>query len=190
MSNVKNYTDAQILDRVKNLPSFKGFPTKFWLAGIRSNEDAFNRFDDKFYLFKGEHFVMVCEGTTNAGTDLLKPTNKRGEAVLEANHILYDVWERRKHKGKVLAYCQSKPMPICRDNDRDRKTEELIKAVWEITGINFHPVSYQIGSKLQREFIGNWSLGCQCPSIRAEFDEIMNFTIGQKFMTYAILSEW
>jgi hypothetical protein len=36
---------------------------------LKSDEDAYDRFDDKFYLFKGEDFIMVTTGTTNAGSD-------------------------------------------------------------------------------------------------------------------------
>lgn len=67
MTNVKNYTDQQILDKIKTLPKFKHFPTNYWIVGIRSNEDANDIFDDKFYFFKGEEFISVTSGTTNKG---------------------------------------------------------------------------------------------------------------------------
>lgn len=189
-SNVKPYTDKQILDRVKSLPSFKTIPANFWLIGIRSDEDAFNRFDDKLYLFEGEKFHDVWKGTTNAGKDLLNPINKRGEAVLKSDEIYYDSHERRKHRNKVLAYCQRIDLPLYRDDDRDQKTEELKGPVFENTGINIHPASYQIGSTLEREFIGPWSVGCQVFAIRSDFDEFMEKTKGQKILTYCLLKEF
>ena len=67
MSNVRFYTDKQILDRVKSLPSFQFIPSDYWLCGIRSTEDKSDNYDDKFYLFKGEKFIMVTSGTTNPG---------------------------------------------------------------------------------------------------------------------------
>lgn len=190
MNNVRNFNDAELLARVAGLQGFKGFPSNYWLIGIRSSEDAFNRFDDKFYLFKGEKFIAVWKGTTNAGNDLLNPTNPRGEAVLKSDGIYYDAWERRSHRGKVLAYCQRLPLPIHRDNDGDTKTEEIGEAKPELVGINIHPASYQIGSKVEREFISGWSQGCSVFAIRADFDEFMKLTKGQQFLTYALLREW
>ncbi len=48
---VKNYTDSQLLNKVKSLPSFKQFPNDFWILGVQSQEDTFNVFDDTFYIF-------------------------------------------------------------------------------------------------------------------------------------------
>jgi len=51
---VKNYSDAQLIARVKALPSFKKIPAGRWIIGIRSNEDYTDKFDDKFYEFEAE----------------------------------------------------------------------------------------------------------------------------------------
>jgi hypothetical protein len=66
---VRSYTSKQLLDKVKTLKSFVVIPSGYWILGVQSNEDAYDRFDDKFYLFKGEDFIMVTTGTTNAGSD-------------------------------------------------------------------------------------------------------------------------
>ena len=189
-NNVRPYTNQQILDRVRACPSFHGFPPGYWLVGVRSNEDAFNVFDDKFYCFKGDKFIATWQCTTNAGPDMLNPTNPRGEAVLKAGDIYYDSHERRLHRGKVLAYGQRRALPLHRDNDRDRRTEELGVAKNEIVGINIHPASYQFGSKAEREYIGAWSQGCQVFAIRDDFDDFMRFTEGQRLLTYALVLEW
>lgn len=196
MSNnsVQSYTNEQLLNRVKglkNLSPFKYIPKNKWIVGVRSEEDKFNETDDKFYLFEGEEFIMVMPGTTNAGKDLLRPTNPKGEGVIKADEIYYDVWGQRTHNGKVWAWCQRGGFWIHRDNDRDRKTEELGEPIWNTDGgFNFHPMSYIKGSKIEREFIDGWSLGCQCPSVRADFDEVMKLTKAQKYLTYALLNEF
>lgn len=190
MSNVRTYTDQQILNKVRACPSFRGFPKGYWLVGVRSNEDAFNRFDDKFYCFKGDQFIATWKCTTNAGTDMLSPTNPRGEAVLKTGDIYYDSHERRLHRGKVMAYCQRRVLPLHRDGDRDRKTEELGTARLEIVGINIHPASYQIGSRAERLAIQGWSQGCQVFAIREDFDDFMDMTEGQPTLTYSLLPEW
>jgi hypothetical protein len=196
-SNVKSYTDEEILERVKtNARSFdvskgdNGYPSNYWLCGIRSNEDAFDKFDDKFYLFKGKEFRGVWAGTTNAGTDLLHPSNPQGEAVLEADHIFYDSHEYRSHRGKVMAYCQRISLPIHRDNNRNTKIEESGQAVWQNVGINIHPSSYLVGSNLERPLIGAWSQGCFVWQKRTDFDWFMNKTKGQHLLTLCVLKEW
>lgn len=190
MSNVRAYTDKQLLDRIAGLKSFEQFPAKYWLVGVRSNEDQFNAFDDKFYLFKGEVCQNVFPGTTNAGTDLLKPTNRRGEAVLKADEIYYDSHERRAHRGKVMAYCQRIPLLIYRDNDRNRKVEELGTPQRELVGINIHPSSYIPGNKAATSLINAWSQGCQVFQVRADFDIFMSKLEGQKILTYCLLKEF
>ncbi len=84
MSNVRSYTDTELLERVFDLDTFKGFPDNYWQIWVRSNEDAFNKFDDKVYLFRGKKFVSVNKCTTNAGkTGLLNfdKNNKLGGGV-------------------------------------------------------------------------------------------------------------
>ena len=48
-TNIKSYTDKQLLDKVRLEPNFKGFPNKLWNVAIRSTEDANDSFDDKIY---------------------------------------------------------------------------------------------------------------------------------------------
>ncbi len=96
-SNVKNYKDQQILDRIEShAEGFTHFPNNFWMIYVRSQENAFNIFDDKRYLFNGEKFVAVASCTTNAGKYGLKSYseyNQLGCAVLKSNMIVYDYAE-------------------------------------------------------------------------------------------------
>lgn len=192
-ASVRSYTDKQLLDRVASLKSFKSFPKNYWLIGIRSNLDKFNTFDDKFFLFKGEQFIEVYLGTTNAGNDLIKPTNSRGEAVLKSNEIYYDCWSRGKHRGKVAAYVQVLPLLIHRDNDRDKKIEELGVPKAETVGINIHPASYNSSSDEVKSLINGWSQGCQVFAKRGgsnSFNSFMKKTEGQLRLTYCLLQEF
>jgi len=62
MSNytkIKNYTDKQLINKVKSLSSFKEIPKEEWMLVISSLEDTSDTFDDKIYFFKGEKFIMV-----------------------------------------------------------------------------------------------------------------------------------
>ena len=51
---VRNYTDLEIINRIRGLKSFKGFPLQRYIVGVRSNEDKTNTPDDKFYILKSQ----------------------------------------------------------------------------------------------------------------------------------------
>ena len=133
MSNVKSYTDEQILQRVTQLPSFKGFPAGVLDVWVRSDEDAFDQFDDKVYTFDctGDRpkFAMVGTGTSNAGAEGLKhfdKYNRLGCAVLKGDEMVYNSHRHGLHKGKYPAYVQALGFPYFRDGDKDKQ----IKLIW------------------------------------------------------------
>lgn len=191
-SNVKEYTTNQLLNKVKLLPSFNGFPKGFWILGVQSNEDAFNQFDDKFYLFRNEEFILVTTGTTNAGKNgLLKydDYNPSGVAVVKTEEWYYDVWKYGSHKGKMEALVQVKPFLISRDGDKDTHVEEG-KSLPAICGINFHFCDYNLNTELVKEFIGGWSLGCQVLNVSAKYKQIISSCKPQKVVTYCLIKEF
>jgi hypothetical protein len=189
---VKNYNDKQLLDRVKSLKSFKGFPKGYWILGVQSQNDAFNVFDDKFYLFLNDKFVMVTSGTTNAGKNgLLKyeSQNPEGCAVIKTNEWYYDVWKFGLHRGKMEALKQSKPFLISRDGDRDEHVEEN-NSIPVICGINFHANTYDMTSTEIKQLIGGWSLGCQVVNNVPKYKMIIDFVKTQKIVTYCLIKEF
>lgn len=193
MSNVKSYTDKQLLDRVKSLPTFKYIPQNYWLIGVQSQEDEFNVFDDKFYLFKGEKFILTSSGTTNAGADALMGYDKAGligTAVWKTDMIYYDVFAPGKHKGKMNALRQVKPIYYYRDKDKDQKTEEQGELYHGIIGANFHTNSYDPNSRAIKKLIGAWSYACQVCNEPDKYNQILELTYTQKFTTYAIIKEF
>ena len=149
---VRKYTDIEILKAVKALPSFKEIPIEFWICGIRSKADISDKYDDKFYLFKNEQFIIVLTGTTNAGkAGLLNPVNEKGCAVVKSNEWYYDLWERGMHKGKMSALIQRNSVKYYRDNNKDLSAEESGQLHEGIIGINFHTCTY-ITDKNYRKF--------------------------------------
>jgi hypothetical protein len=187
---VKNYTDSQLLNKVKSLPSFNGFPQDFWILGVQSEEDTFNVFDDKFYIFKGQQFIMVTSGTTNAGKNGLMnydDYNSEGVAVIKTNEFYYNVWKFGLHKGKMEALKQVRPFLISRDGDKDQKIEEGL-SIPVICGINFHANTYDFDIKEVKKFIGGWSLGCQV--VNAKYKEIIQLLKPQKIVSYCLLKEF
>ena len=190
---VKSYNDKQLLDKVKSLPNFKTIPSDHWILGVRSNEDAPNSFDDKFYLFKGEEFVWVTSGTTNAGTPTLKQfekVNKDGAAILKADTWYYNVWKYGKHNGKVDALLQlGATVQVYRDIDKDEKSEEQGKLESGYFGINFHPNTYDL-TKPSGSSIGWWSAGCQVVNNVTKYKEFIKLCKPQKNVSYCLIQEF
>ena len=189
---VKNYTDKQLLTRVKALPSFKNVPSGYWILGVQSSEDIFNTFDDKFYLFQGETFVMVTSGTTNAGKNGMisyETQNSAGVAVIKTNEWYYDVWKYGLHKGKMRALKQIRPFLISRDGDKDAQIEEGV-SLPVICGINFHANTYNLSDTEVKSIIGAWSLGCQVVNNTPKYVSIMDYVQSQKIVTYCLIKEF
>lgn len=191
---VKNYTDSELLSRVQKLKSFIKIPEMYWILGIRSKSDLFDVFDDKFYLFKGEQFIMVMSGTTNPGkSGLLNPEkyNDRGVAVVTADKWYYNVWTRGLHNGKVIAYKQTGGFDLIRDNNRNQKSGDSGTSSEEFNrGINFHPSDYNLDSKTKKTNIGSWSVGCQVVNDIPKYRELMNITRLQSVMSYCLINEF
>jgi hypothetical protein len=190
-TNVRSYKDEELLDRVKSLDTFTHIPKGNWLIGVQSNEDEANVFDDKFYLFNGETFIKNFAGTTNAGIKGLKhfdDYNDLGVAVLKTDTIVYDFWKRGLHKGRVKAGRQNKPFPYHRDNNKNDNIDEIGKVYSDIIWCNFHPATYEEGSGVPKEFINGWSLVCQVPQKRIDFEFVMERD--WEFLTYCLLKEF
>ena len=58
MSNVRAYKDEELINRVESLPTFKGWRKGKYAIMVRSNEDDYDRFDDKCYCF--ESLLVWC----------------------------------------------------------------------------------------------------------------------------------
>ena len=189
---MKNYTDEQLLNRVKGLKSFIHIPNDYWILGVQSKEDKFNEFDDKFYLFKGEKFIMVTTGTTNAGLTGLKnyeTYNSEGCAVIKTDEWYYTLWRPGLHKGKMRALKQYSAIKYYRDWNKNDKVEEIGKVREGIIGINFHTASYQPYNVITR-LIGGWSTGCQVANNTADYYKILDYIGNQDVVSYCLIKEF
>jgi hypothetical protein len=192
---VKNYTDKQLLDKVKSLPSFKLIPNGYWISGVSSLEDNPNRFDDKFYLFKSEEFVMVLQGTTNPGTPILQKGylkyNNVGAAVVKSNEWYYDVWKYGLHQGKMPALLQlGNTIKVYRDGDNNLKSEEIGNYIEGYYGINFHSNNYDLSTKLKKEDINGWSAGCQVSNDIPKYATLIQLVKSQSTVSYCLIKEF
>jgi hypothetical protein len=194
MNNVKSYTDKQLLAKVKTLTGFKTIPADYWIIGVRSNEDAPNIFDDKFYLFKGESFIEVASGTTNPGTPVLQggflKYNKVGAAVVKSDKWYYGVWKYGLHMGRMPALIQVGLIDVYRDGDRDGKSEEIGTPITGYFGINFHANSYDPNDKVIRENVNDWSAGCSVVNDKQKHLKWMGLMKSQKSVSYVVVNEF
>lgn len=203
-TNVRKYTDKQLLDRVKSLDSFVKIPKKRWIIGVRSNEDATNVYDDKFYEYEGTKFIRVLTGTTNAGEGILrggfKRYNKKGTAILKADEWYYNVWKWGYHRGRMTALRQrGASVLVYRDGNMNGKAEEIGELTRGWYGINYHTNTYNFDPrnlKVVQWFIGNWSAGCQVINDRVKYLEQMKYYRDayikgkQEYVTYCLLNEF
>lgn len=169
---MRPFTDKEILDKIRTLPSFTGWPTGIMEVGIRSKADQYDVFDDKIATYDCTSgtpvFVMIRKGTTNTGSYGLKhftDYNPEGAAVLKSDEIVYDSHEAGKHKGKA-AYRQMKSFPYYRDGNKNNRVEEVGPIHSGVIGANIH----RAGS--HSTVIKNWSTGC---IVTADEDQFLDW---------------
>lgn len=180
-TNVRLYTDKELLEAVKKHKDFVSIPQGYWLLCIRSSEDENDAFDDKFYLFKGEEFIMLSSGTTNKG-------NKGTAVILPAWH--YEKWARGLHRGKVSAYVQIADVDYARDFTNDEKTNPTSGVYQNVIGVNIHPADYDLKKKIVKKNIGGWSEGCLVWNNIPDYVKFLDFTKEQKKMTVCLMNEF
>lgn len=181
MTNVRSYTTEELLEIARSTNGFKGFPQGYWLLFVRSTEDAFDTYDDKAYLFKGEEFVLVTSCTTNKG--------KNGTAVIKSNQWMYDGFRNGLHKGKMECLRQNKPFYFYRDVNGDQKTNETGEVFYQNIYTNFHGSTYTKGAKTTSPKIGGWSEGCIVCNVNEEYEKIINLTRSHGVVSGCLVKE-
>jgi len=182
MSNVKNYNDKQLLDRVMSLKSFTFIPAGLWLLFVRSNEDQNNVFDDKCYVFKFNEFQFVTSCTTNKGN--------KGTAVMEAGAWYYDSYAYGLHRGKMPALRQVKGIPYRRDFTNDLKTNPTTEVKRDLINMNIHGATYNKGSKQVATQIGGWSEGCIVFNNNPDYERMIKMAKDFQFVSICLINEF
>lgn len=192
------YTDNQLLERVKSFKRYNGIPKNLIIA-IRSKADTPNVFDDKMYVYINGVFQMVASCTTNPGGPILtggwKKYNKKGAAVLKADEIYYDTYRKSNgvtiphHHGKMPCLRQVLPMAYYRDGNNDGKTDAIGAIEIANNSTNIHFNSYNIWNKLKTTIIGMWSAGCQVLNDSNEYNRLLSL-FGNEPITYCLLNEF
>lgn len=192
-----NYTDKQILDKVKSLPDYKGIPQDYWGVFIASKADTPDAFDDWFFLYKGEKFILRSTCTTNPGLPILKGGWKKytskGAALIKRNQWMYGAFKFGLHAGKMRALRQIKNIWYHRDADNDSKAEELGKPEFALYNTNIHSNSYNLFQKIVVKMgtaIGLWSAGCMVLNQQVPYENLINLTEKQPSFTAVIIDEF
>ena len=191
--NIPDYDPEDIIRKVKSLNSFTMIPPKYWILGVQSKEDQFNRFDDVFYLFFKETFILRTSGTTNAGATGLKRYHsygQRGTAVIKTNQWYYNLWKPGLHKNKMEALKQAEKILHFRDSNKDINVEERGDLYYGLIGINFHSVTYSKDIGFWRRIISSWSVGCQVANVYKDYRKILDKTENQRRTSYCLIKEW
>jgi len=199
MTNVKRYTDKQLLNRVEHIGGKIPNQGKYLIIGVQSQEDEYNRFDDKFYVFDGNRFRQVSTGTTNSGRTALqffRDYNLIGAAVWKTDEFYEDLYSRGYHRpsrkgGGMRALRQRKPVKFYRDSDQDTFAEEQGKLYEGIQYFNMHGVDYNPYRNITRNVINSWSFGCQVWNRMGDYKQMINATWKRnKPVDYALLKEF
>lgn len=196
---VKNYTDESLLDKVQALDSFQCLPGGYWIIGVRSEEDIYNVFDDKFYLYLGDRFIMKLSGTTHSGGYGLKSFlkwNKHGTAHVKSNEWYYGVYMKsdgegiRHHNGKLPCLRQIRPFLYYRDDNKDEKVDEVGEVRQGIIGANFHVNTYKTVEQAVSLYINGWSTACQVTNDVKKYYAMLKLLPQGTPITYCLLKEF
>ncbi len=198
-NKVKEYTDAELIAKMQKASGFISFPTGYFFCGVQSEEDTYNVFDDKMYLFHNNPkkriitFVAVTTCTTNAGTTGLnnyERYNSKGCAVVKTNQWYYDLWSFGYHRGKMPALKQVGDILVYRDYNKNQKIEEIGPVYKGKYGINFHTAVYGHAVGFFRRLIGGWSVGCQVLNNYDAYLNMLNKVKNQSRISYVLLKEF
>lgn len=196
---VKNYTDQELLEKVQSLKSFDCLPGGFWIIGVRSKEDLYNRYDDKFYLFLGDKFIMVLTGTTHSGGYGLKnffKWNSKGTAHIKSDEWYYNVYMKsdgkavRHHNSRIPCLRQIKPFKYYRDDNKDRKVDEVGRLYTGVIAANFHPNSYRTTMEAMALYINGWSTACQVTNNIPDYYKMLDLIPSGTPITYCLINEF
>ena len=192
MVNVGRYTDKQIIDRIKSLPSFKGFSSRKFIVSIRSKERKYNSYDDKTYCYTSD-FVnnFVMSSTTESGSFGVKnwfKWSKKGYAEIKADECYYGVWQVGYHKSKMKALKQVGGFKVIRKKSWSDNNNDCSMEFWK--GLNFHCNSYNKLNKAVKWLIGGWSTGCQVTNQTQLYYKYMKTLKKNEKLDYYLLNEF
>jgi len=190
------YSSKQIVEMASRMEGFTSIPKNYWLAPIRSNsaERKKNQFNCIVNLMYGEARIMTTTCTTVPGLPALlggfKRYNSKGAAIVCDSKWMYDSFSYGFHAGRMKALRMVKKVCNTRDGNMNSVAEEYGKEYFSNVACNFHASDWNYASKLVRLLIGHWSYGCIVCNNRKEYNEIIELTKDQYFVSMVIIPEF
>ena len=201
-TKVRNYTDNQVWDRVYKFGGTYPGKGKLFGVAIQSNENAINRFDDKFHLYLGRgvnkipKYIGTTSMTTQPGLSGLlgsfRKYNKLGVFIWKTNEVYKDCFKGGYHNGRMKAFRLNTDVWYYRDGDLDSSPEEQGKLYKGNKHTNLHSVSYNPLSNFIKKFVNGWSLGCMVLNDTKWYYKVLiakYWKVG-RLMDFALLKEW
>ncbi len=190
LGTIKQYTLEELQARVSQL-GYGPIDTTFSLVGIRSNADAYDKFDDMFILITNGT-LKYFKGTTNPGGKVLSggftEFDPKGAAVLVPGQ--YKSHAQGLHQKQYNAGRQTAgDVSVLRDNNLDKIAGNVNTG--KITGkygINIHRAD---ASRVSTN-VDTWSAGCQVFADPTNFNEFMGAwtASGKKIVQYTLLLQF
>ena len=193
---MRTFTDKEVFERGKLVTSLGakrsvGLPL---IVGIQSLADAYDEFDDKFFLYdENDKFIIGTTGTTNSGATGLKDFmnwNPKGCWVWQTDRFYSGFYEYGLHKGRMNALRQIKAAYGFRDNNKNDKSEQIGKLYFDNVNANFHGVDYDPNSIKVIKKIGGWSTACNVCNNMVDYKKIIKFVKPYVYCDYLLLKEW
>lgn len=192
-TNVRGFSDRELLERVASLDGFRRTDEMPLLIIVRSLEDAFNDFDDKAYLYDGnDNFISVTSCTSNPGSTALKyflKWNPKGAALLKANEFYPKGLKYGQMRG-MNCLRQNVPFWTFRDGNKNDKSEEYGEADLGVYGTHYHGVDFGNNAEKVARKVNGWSAGCMVGNAMDEYISQINYVKPFELCDLAILLEW
>jgi len=154
-----------------------------------------NLYDDYLvviYNVEGKEHRDIYNITTEPGLSYMGDVmfNPKGTAILKPAQYRSS-WVLGKHRGKYTALCQSKPVTVYRDNDKDKIYDlDPKKTTTGVYGINIH----RSNEYYTRKTVDQYSGGCQVFNDPKQFAQFIKVCKKQEALygnsfTYTLLDE-
>lgn len=152
--------------------------------------DKFNDMIGLLYKVHGNWVLKKYDASVDPGIKYREnPINDKGTAIVVPGYYR-SAFVIGLHQGKYQALRQNIPLPLYRDNDKDKSLDFDSKIYTEMAGINLHRASASGKSTI----VGSHSAGCQVIADINDFNEFMGIInksakiYGDKF-SYALFTE-
>lgn len=173
----------EILERVIHVGGKIPKTGKYLIIAIQKNK---NVFDDEFYVFDGNVFIMSSTGTTDLGNTVsvfFEKCKLIDSVVWKTDQFIEDCFVPGFHKTKMKALRINKPISF--------HLKGKTKVYNEYVPADMHGVDYDPFTDMIKENINGWSFACQVWNRISDYRVMANAVWRRnKPVDYCLLKEW